>query len=222
MSEGKRNSDGGGKMSKAKIPIKDILVISVAGLALFVSYRACEEARFANKLNIDPVITFSYDYKQNPKTEKIEFFIVNEGEIDVKKIQISWAMAYMESEKDVPHILFAGRENFIDYLEAGYEKPYRLDISHMTELMKKAPGGLTSEMHTPEISKEKWRIEKGNAFILGLKAKYRRTSDSRLYEKISYFEVLSLPSEIHIDDINEMPSPFHKEIMKKCEENFPF
>jgi hypothetical protein len=209
-------------MDKVRFNVKDYFIIIISLAALFVSFRACQEANFANKLNIDPVITFGYETFQRDNTDRIEFFIVNEGEIDVKKIQISWAIAYMESEKDVPHILSSGRENFTDYLEAGYEKPYRHDISHTKELMEKAPGGLGHESWSRDTLKENFIIEKGKAFIFGLKAKYRRTSDSRLYEKISYFLVLLTPSEIHIDDIYEMPASYYKEILKKCEENFPF
>jgi len=210
-------------MRKTSISLKDFIVIFVSLLALLISFFAIREARLSNILNIEPVI--SAYYKKGDKEGGLEFIIKNEGNIDVKNINITWATAFIKSERKEPGIHMSSTDYLSNFLEVNKTTSCLIYISSAIDLINKMPEEdiqFFIEKHiydTPDgsIVKDKGR---GGLFLI-LNVEYRRISDSKLFKKTSYFSIIPLSLKIDVADIEKLPTSDYR-IYKRMLENVFF
>ena len=190
--------------------LKEFPPYFISIFALIISYFAFKEARLANKLEIEPVITVQCP--ESSKGYELRFIIVNEGNIDVKNLVIGW-VGIRFLNKDSKVFISGPASQLSKSFKVNEKLSYLLNLEGQIEFSK-------TEVET--INGKDVYIEEGKIIFLGIKAIYRRVSDSRLFEKIFYFSVTPRASEIFATDLKGFMATAFLDIMKELESAFPF
>ncbi len=184
--------------------------ILVSFFALAISFLALKEARLANKLEIEPVITVQCP--ASSKGYELKFIIENEGNIDVKNLVISWA-AIRILDKNLKISITGPSSQLSKSFKSNQKLSYLLSLEGHIEFPK---------TETVTINGKDVYVEKGKIIFLGIKAVYRRVPDSRIYEKIFYFSVNPRASEIFATELKGFMATAFLDIMKELESAFIF
>jgi len=200
-------------MKKSFKILKVILPLVVSIFALIISFLALSEARLANRLKIEPVI--SIQYPDSFKGYKIKIILKNEGNVGIKNLVIAYVIERWESsEEDLRVLVISPTYRIPGQIKVNEERLFPINLEGEIDFAKtetdKIPDG--RDLY----------VEIGHGIFLGVKVLYRRVSDSKLFEKASYFYLMPKTSEIIVTELKGWFAEPFLDIIKKIEGSFPF
>jgi len=179
-------------MKKSFKILKVILPLVVSIFALIISFLALNEARLANRLKIEPVISIQYP-------DSFKGYVIERWE---------------SSEEDLRVLVISPTYRIPGQIKVNEERLFPINLEGEIDFAKtetdKIPDG--RDLY----------VEIGHGIFLGVKVLYRRVSDSKLFEKASYFYLMPKTSEIIVTELKGWFAEPFLDIIKKIEGSFPF
>lgn len=162
-----------------------LIAVFISLIAIHISRNALKEAKLANTLSINPLITI-----QCPSTFKgneLPVIIENAGKVDVEKISIIW-FTRQEDLTDKEEKRQGGSHPIMET----FEKPFPAEQK------------ISFKLYLKEQIEAKERDKKGNIIILVIRAKYKRTADAKSFENQFNFMLSLHPFGVSVENLSNL------------------